>query len=430
MTEHARPHPPITAARREVAVSEADVGASAKAQRGPRRAAIIGFRVAAVLAGLLLPLLALEAALRLFGPFLPGNYDTGPLVRRHPTLGHLHTPNYRGWVKTPQFTVQLDFNPMGLRDPRQTYAKPPDTFRILALGDSYVEASQVRAHETAMARLEGLLGSATGRPVEVINAGVFGYGTAQEYLLLDDIGVSFQPDLVLLFFCHCNDIPNNNYRLELIDGELSRALKPYFDLGDDDDDLRLIPPPIPSSRTSVRERLRDSSLLYNVVETGVVYKFELQNPQEAFNAVDGLVEPTRGKYDAKPTGEWDRAWRITDATIERIRNRAAEIGAPLVIVGVPEWRMLERAYWQRDANKRLVESGRGGPTAPVRLLDGIAGRLDVPHLDLHAVFQPLVDADGLYRYYIEGDYHWTVEGNLVAAEATAAFLRERALLRR
>lgn len=386
-------------------------------------------RVTAILLGLLLPLLVLEVALRTFGPFLPGNYDTGAIVRRHPTLGHFHTPSYRGWVKTNQFTVQLDVNPMGLRDPRQSYSKPPGTFRVLALGDSYVEASQVQAPETAAARLEALLGQATSNPVEVINAGVFGYGTAQELILLDEEGVKYQPDLVVLFFCHCNDIANNNYRLELIDGDLSRALKPYFDL-EDDDELRLIPPPPPSPRTSVRERLRDSSLLYNVIETGVVYKFELQNPQEAFNGVDGLVDPTRGKYDAKPRGEWERSWRITEAVIERLRDRAAASGARLAIVGVPEWRMLERTYWQRDDNKRLVESGRGGPDAPIKLLDGVAQRLQVPHLDLRGAFQPRVDADGLFRYYIEGDYHWTVEGNAVAADAVATFLAEQGLLPR
>ena len=171
---------------------------------------------------------------------------------------------------------------------------------MLALGDSYLEAAQVQAPETAAARLEVLLGQAMSPPVEVINAGVFGYGTAQELILLDEEGVKYQPDLVLLFFCHCNDIANNNYRLELIDGELSRALKPYYDLADDEDEPRLIPPPPPSPRTSLRERLRDYSLLYNVIEAGVVYKFELQNPKEAFNGVDGLVDPTRGKYDAKP----------------------------------------------------------------------------------------------------------------------------------
>ena len=428
MTDHARHHAALLADG-ETPLSAARQDTRSPARSGRGRWATVAARAAAVALGLLLPLLILEIALRLFGPFLPGNYDTGALVRRHPTLGHFHTPNHRAWVKTSQFTVQLDFNQMGLRDPRQSYAKPRGTFRALALGDSYVEASQVQAQETSAARLESLLGQAASTPVEVINAGVFGYGTAQELILLDEEGVKYQPDLVLLFFCHCNDLANNNYRLELINGELSRSLKPYYDLADDADELRLIPPP-PSPRTSVRERLRDHSLLYNVIETGVVYKFELQNPQEPFNGIDGLIDPTRGKYDARPRGEWDRAWKITEAVIERLRDRAAASNARLAIVGVPEWRMLDRAYWQKDDNKQLVGSGRGGPDAPVKLLDGIARRLDVPHLDLRSEFQPRVDADGLFRYYIEGDYHWTAEGNAVAAEAVAAFLTERGLVPR
>src|SRR5215212_4743000 len=191
----------------------------------------------------------------MFGPFLPGNYDTGSMVRRHPTLGHSHPASTRTWVKTPQFTVELDFNPMGLRDPRQSFAKPPGVFRILALGDSYVEGAQVQGNQTVAARMEAMLTQQLGRPVEVINAGVFGYGTAQEYIMLDELGVKLQPDLVVLFFCHCNDIANNNYRLELINGEQWRALKPYYDLDEDGDELGLIPPPPPSPRTSVRERL-------------------------------------------------------------------------------------------------------------------------------------------------------------------------------
>ena len=264
---------------------------------------------------------------------------------------------------------------MGLRDSRQSYAKPPGTFRVLALGDSYLEAAQVQAPETAAARLEVLLGQAMSPPVEVINAGVFGYGTAQELILLDE-EVKYQPDLVLLFFCHCNDIANNSYRLELIDGELSRALKPYYDLADDEDEPRLIPPPPPSPRTSLRERLRDLAALQRHRGRG---RLQIRAAEP-----EGGVQRGRrpGRSDARQVrreadGEWERAWRITDALIERLRDRAEASGARLAIVGIPEWRMLETAYWQRDANKRLVESGRGGPGAPVKLLDGIARRLGV-----------------------------------------------------
>jgi hypothetical protein len=51
-------------------------------------------------------------------------------------------------------------------------------------------------------------------------------------------------------------------------------------------------------------------------------------------------------------------------------------------------------------------------------------------LDLLPVYQSKVDADGLSRYYLEGDYHWTVAGNEVAAEAVADFLTERRLVPR
>jgi hypothetical protein len=170
MTDHVQ--------RRPVAVQEPDRAESAVAARqtvasaGHRRGrgSVLAARVLAVALGVLLPLLALEMALRLFGPFLPGNYDTGSMVRRHPVLGHFHPTNTRTWVKTPQFTVRLDFNPMGLRDPRQTFDKPAGTFRVLALGDSYVEGAQVQAQETMAARLEALLTETTGRPVEVITA--------------------------------------------------------------------------------------------------------------------------------------------------------------------------------------------------------------------------------------------------------------------
>jgi hypothetical protein len=383
---------------------------------------VLGFRLLAVLLGCLVPLLALELALRTFGPFLPGNYDTGQYVRRDPILGHFHVANFGGWVKTPRFTVRVDINPMGLRDPRTSYDKPPGTFRILALGDSYVEGAQVQMNETVAAQLERMLGASSSTPIEVINGGVFGYGTAQESLLLDHEGVKYQPDLIVLFFCHCNDIPNNNYRLELIDSDLSRALKPYYDLGRDGQ-LRLITPPPPSAQIDLRQRLRDHSMLYNVFETGVVYKLELQNPREAFNAIDGLNDPTRGKFDTRPDGEWERGWRITDAIFERLRDRADAMGVPLVIVGIPDWRMLDAGYWQRDANKRLVDSGRSAPDAPTRQLGQITNRLNLPYEPLLPMFAPLVTRDGLFHYFIDGDYHWTVDGNRVAAEAVAEFLR-------
>ena len=396
-------------------------------KRWSRRSVLLG-RAAALLLGVLVPLLALEGALRVFGPFLPGNYDTGQYVARHPTLGHFHVPNFRGWIKAPHFTVHLAFNQLGFRDARRSYAKSPGTYRILALGDSYVEAAQVQADETVTSRLERALGERASQSVEVVNAGVFGYGTAQQYLLLDQEGENVAPDLILLFFCHCNDVPNNNYRLELPDADLGRALKPYFDMGEYDDELKLIPAPPPSRSTSVRQLLREWSMLYNVVETGVVLKLELDNPREAWNAVGGLIDETRGKYDVEPRDEWLRGWRITEAVLARLRDRANELGAPLVIVSIPEWRAFDEAYWQRDNQKRNVNAGKMRPDAPVSHLAEIARSIGVRHVDLTDALQARIDAEGLHGVYIEDDLHWTTTGHRVAADVVGSFLIEEGLV--
>jgi len=403
------------------------VGAKRRGSEGTPRRLIWPARLAAIGLGLLVPVLVLEICLRVFGPFLPGNYDTGAYVERHPLLGHFHVPNFSGWIKAPHFTTRIDINPMGLRDPRTSYEKPPGTFRILALGDSYVEAAQVDASEMVTTRLEGLLNQGASHPIDVINAGVFGYGTGQELLLLDQEGVRYQPDLILLFFCQANDVANNDYRLELIGQDLNRALKPYFDLNADGT-LRFIPAPPPHPITGLRQRLRNVSLLYNVLETGVVYKFELQDPREPWNAVDGLIDPVQGKYDLRPGGEWALGWHITAALIERIRDRAAAIGVPLAVVSIPSWRMLDRGYWNKDDNKRRLDSGRSSPDAPSWQLRDISNRLNVPFFSLMPAFQSRVDDDGLYTYFIPDDLHWTPSGHALAATAVADFLREQGLL--
>ena len=385
-------------------------------------------RLAAVVLGVIVPLIALEWSLRAFGPWLPGNYDTGAYVQRHPVLGHFHVPDFDGWVKTTSFTTRITINPMGLRDPRQEYAKPPGTFRVLTLGDSYVEGAQVQVADTVALQLERLLNRSGGQRTEVLNGGVFGYGTLQEYLLLELEGEKYAPDLVILYFYQGNDLSNNNFRLELKDENLEYALKPYLDVGEDGQPVIHSPPP-PSRRTDLRQRIREHSMLYNVIETGVVYKFELANPREEWNAVGGFVElGEAGKYDVRPKDEWERSWQITEEVLARMRDRTAAMGIPLVIVSVPDWRMLDRPYWQRDTMKRRVANGQSRPTAPVELLAAVSERLGVPMLDLLGTFQPVVDAHGLDAFYIPGDLHWTVAGHAEAARATAEFLQARELI--
>src|SRR4029079_7256646 len=104
------------------------------------------------------------------------------------------------------------FTSHGFRDFERTYAKPPGVFRIVVLGDSYVEGFQVPLENAFPAQLEKQLNgqSTDGRRYEVIALGQSGFGTAEEYLRYVNFGTLYSPDLVLLAFLTYNDFQDNS----------------------------------------------------------------------------------------------------------------------------------------------------------------------------------------------------------------------------
>src|SRR5215216_5664747 len=133
-------------------------------------------RILILVFALLLPILALELALRVFGPIIPGNYRTGSFQAAHPVYGRFQVPNFDGWVRNDEFIAHMKTNSLGLRDDEVAVPKPPGTFRILVIGDSFVQASQVQVGQPFTEVLERALNAsppAAGRPThyDVVNAG-------------------------------------------------------------------------------------------------------------------------------------------------------------------------------------------------------------------------------------------------------------------
>src|SRR6476469_1689471 len=206
---------------------------------------LLAARLLLVLLAILLPLASLEVAFRVAGPFIPGNYDTGSYLTRDPRYGHYHPASYSGWIKRDEYTVQVSTNAERQRGPSVPFERTPGTFRILVLGDSFVEAAQVAERERFITRLQELL-NASGGPTryEVVDGGCGGWGQVQELLYLQQEGPRYQPDLVLLAFFVGNDVANNSYELEL-EGNVNAALKPYVERQDDGSLTLLEPSPPP-----------------------------------------------------------------------------------------------------------------------------------------------------------------------------------------
>lgn len=87
------------------------------------------------------------------------------------------------------------------------YEKPPGTIRVLSLGDSHTQGYEVRQNATFSAVIEKAL-ARQGKVSEVMNAGVSGFSTAEALVLLENEGVKYQPDAVVLGF-YKNDIEDN-----------------------------------------------------------------------------------------------------------------------------------------------------------------------------------------------------------------------------
>jgi lysophospholipase L1-like esterase len=161
-----------------------------------------------------LALAAGELALRLLG-YRPiyEIYSKPSLFWAHdPLLGWSHPPGARGEYVGPrpwpiEFQAPIEINAAGLRGP-ELAPLPAGGRRVLFLGDSMVAGFEVPYEETFTARLEPLLAERLGAPVQVLNAGVRGYGTDQSYLYYRERGRGFRPDGVVLFHSG-NDLEDN-----------------------------------------------------------------------------------------------------------------------------------------------------------------------------------------------------------------------------
>jgi len=170
-----------------------------------------------VFIGIGLGFIVAEAAVRLLGLGKPEFYAYSA------TRGWKLRAGTSGW-QTDEGRALVSVNRWGYRGADWTRAKPAGTLRIAVLGDSFIEAPQVAEQATACELLQRALnpmlpGFERGRyrglkRVEVMNFGVDGYGTAQEFFTLAEDVWQFSPDIVLLAFFPGNDVRNNSVVLE------------------------------------------------------------------------------------------------------------------------------------------------------------------------------------------------------------------------
>jgi len=278
---------------------------------------------------------------------------------------------------------------------------------VLLLGDSFAEGAEVDEAETASAVLNRRLND-DGAATAVLNAGVRGWGTSQEYLYLAHQGLELRPDVVVLMFYVGNDLLDNSAELSRSapDGVPSR---PFYSLDTGRLDLTPVSLPSPSRAGMWLEMARERSALVNLIETGAIAKVEATGQAETLRKVARLTFA-----DPQPPA-FERAWAVTGALLVAMRDATQATGARFIVVVAPH-----KAQLDPDELGRLVRGGTPSELLswnadlPNRRLAALASAHGIELLDLTPSFR----ADtGMAPLYFAENSHWTAAGHAVAAAA-------------
>lgn len=377
-----------------------------------------------------------------------------------PVTGWSHIPNSSGRAFNPlyEYDAQVTFNSRGIRGAESLgYAKPDGVYRVLLLGDSFVEAVQVNDGETLGEQVRMLLEEGLGQPVEVVNAGVSGFGTDQQLLWLREEGVKYAPDLVLLAVYPHNDFMNN---AEVLESANQGAInKPFFGLVDGNLQLRYYPfdpatvPGVtspfaevaapdspPGPLTGLAERLRPRSALYRYFDPRIrlaaprlaawLARTGLLAPGQESQLVaqgEGYVPLTYRVYAQPLTAEWQKAVALTSALFGEIEQTAEQMGATSAALLIPSPESIDSERWQRILSQfPAMQSGVWEREQAEQLaLAGLA-QARIPATSLTDTFRQNFAAGP--PLYLAEDGHWTAAGHALAARATVNFLAESGVI--
>lgn len=222
------------------------------AQSGWSRSKKTFCAIIAAVSAILLMLVAGEVSIRIYHGF---KYH-----QVHPGLSPIRLDEELGWVPNPDYNYE-GFRPdaggnryfFQVRNDQQgfrLYGNPGEENRIkvMFLGDSFTHALEVSCEKTFFGILKERF------PLEVFALGVGGYGSLQEYMILDEYIDAVRPDIVILQM-HTNDFINNHYELELESKRNNNGLRrPY--LAEDGHIRYAIPKKHASLRDMVNKRSR------------------------------------------------------------------------------------------------------------------------------------------------------------------------------
>ena len=386
--------------------------------------------LALIVIGVSFALILGELGARLLGP--PFEVYPNEMRQCDRSVGWRGRPNLTTEINVEGYQHQVIRNSQGMHDTDHQAAKNDNVFRILMLGDSFVDAVEVAEHETSHQRLEDILNDLASPKLkfEVINAGMAAWGPAQELLYFRTEGRAYAPDLVLALWVPANDLLDILPDYALTYGGVN-CYAPYFAVCEgafDPEPWFSAPGLSPTWRTcsgAKKALTAGLNLFYNNSRlyqrlgpslTSAGHRLEYSHPYAPWiedRATDeGLLY----------------AYELTKNLYTSLIDEAQQIGAAtgLVIIS-PKQAVFAEIDPSLVAQIEPELSDVLNPTLPHDVFLTLMADQPVKILDLHPAFVAQTQTRGEPLFW-EVDSHWNIAGNQVAAETMAKWLIEEGLL--
>jgi len=253
----------------------------------------------------------------------------------------------------------------------------------------------------------------------VVNLGVNGYGTTQEYLKLERSGSEYDPDIVILMFYVRNDFYDNVGLLDWING----YGRPRFI--QNEGELSLVNIPVP--RKPVSPDIGPESIAEMLVrrsEFAALARTALMRTEfgQLFTATTSDMPPE--VVLASEEDSASEAYSITCNILGMISTQLRQSEVEFYVVVIPSIFQVRDDYFEKIESFGLSQADRFKPN---ELLGRCGEAMSFPVFDL-APF--LVVAENKhtqpYMYYPQ-EHHWTIAGNKFVADLIFDELKTRSI---
>jgi len=292
-------------------------------------------------------------------------------------------------------SMPVTMNSEGFIDDSHHVRKPEGIKRILFLGDSFTAGVGVPRES----RFTDLIDKRLPPAYEILNMGMWGYSTGQELLTLEEKGLKYRPDIIVLcmfvddlFCCHLFSVNDGLY------------IKPKFSVTDHGN-LRLTNIPVRNNR--------GQSALWNMLLTRF---YKLRNRFEL-----GTEYQRRGWLSV-----FDKTYLENDGyylglnLLAQIALVAEAHHAKFLVVIIPWKEQVSVGRFRQISDYAAIPLNRLCLNLPQRVVARFCRQRDITVLDLLPVFK---EKSRSTKLFFQNDLHWTKEGHRLAADQILASLK-------